>query len=344
MIVFFAITLITVEWADYDSGSDKTDEIGLIVVAILFIMIGIALIALSYYKGKIDPILIRRTPKLPDYHDLEQIYERIADRTRQEVNAVSLDLYKRPTVFNSKIGGDFYWDMSKPYPVDSQGKPMVCVAQFNLEELPPINELPSYGMLQIFLPIGVNENIYTGSTEHRIIYHNYIDRSFTPKALAFLGMDVWSETELLHILGETAISVSKKTIYRSLDIPMNDIMFEVAAELGIELDDTLTYGELALGYKAFKGISDEEDVTPGSPRIGVLADTGIYPKKSYDTLLLSLDSFDIGEYIRAYGMVVDDPERDIEWIESGTANFYIHRDKLKALDMSDTYFDVDIHY
>lgn len=62
-----------------------------------------------------------------------------------------MDESRTPTLTDSKLGGVPYWDSQQAYPADSNGNPLVLLAQFNLRELPETNLLPQTGLLQFFL-------------------------------------------------------------------------------------------------------------------------------------------------------------------------------------------------
>ena len=55
------------------------------------------------------------------------------------------------TLFESKFGGYPYLPIDQEHPKDSNGQPMMLLAQLNLEEIPNIEHMPQHGMLQFFI-------------------------------------------------------------------------------------------------------------------------------------------------------------------------------------------------
>lgn len=51
----------------------------------------------------------------------------------------------------SRVGGIGYWPQHLEYPVNSQGKPLALLAQFNLAELPAHPDLPDSGLLAFYI-------------------------------------------------------------------------------------------------------------------------------------------------------------------------------------------------
>ena len=55
------------------------------------------------------------------------------------------------TLLESKFGGYPYLPIDQEHPKDSNGQPMMLLAQLNLEEIPNIEHMPQHGMLQFFI-------------------------------------------------------------------------------------------------------------------------------------------------------------------------------------------------
>lgn len=52
---------------------------------------------------------------------------------------------------SSQLGGVPWWPAGKPFPLDSEGRPLMLLTQLNLAELPPFEPLPRSGLLQVFI-------------------------------------------------------------------------------------------------------------------------------------------------------------------------------------------------
>ena len=53
-----------------------------------------------------------------------------------------------PKLYESKFGGNPYLPLEANHPLDSQGKPMLLMAQINFSDVPSYENMPSQGMLQ----------------------------------------------------------------------------------------------------------------------------------------------------------------------------------------------------
>ncbi|MBQ8923809.1 MAG: DUF1963 domain-containing protein [Lachnospiraceae bacterium] len=350
--LFFGLTLLIMNWAMHDNTKAMSDEIGASVVFLIFMAFGILFIVLSYRKPYIPKIMLKRVPKLPCEHELKEIIDSVHEQIKRDIYRINVDLYRRPDIFGSKIGGDFYWDMSKPYPKDYKGYNMLFVAQLNLEEFPSMSRFPNYGILQIFVvdetEYGTDEYdeynaaVAAGMPVHKIVYHNFIDRTFTKDKLRTLGVKSNDEyySSLVSIYGELALSVSRGTAY-SNSPDNNQIMFDTAARMGITLDDTLSFFELSNAYSSLYGndINDEGN-TNGSITIGCIGDTPEYKNVvyNYDILLFEIKSFSEIDYLDYSSE--DDADRCIVWNEESTAQFYINSRNLGEMNFNDVYFSL----
>ncbi len=63
-----------------------------------------------------------------------------------------------PKLYESKFGGNPYLPLEANHPLDSQGKPMLLMAQINFSDVPSYENMPSQGMLQFFICGADNEN------------------------------------------------------------------------------------------------------------------------------------------------------------------------------------------
>lgn len=63
-----------------------------------------------------------------------------------------------PKLYESKFGGNPYLPLEANHPLDSEGKPMLLMAQINFSEVPSYENMPSQGMLQFFICGADNKN------------------------------------------------------------------------------------------------------------------------------------------------------------------------------------------
>lgn len=66
------------------------------------------------------------------------------------IKSTPLDKGKILPVKKSKFLGKPYLPETQQYPMNKFGKPMILFAQINFEEMPPLKNYPSKGILQIF--------------------------------------------------------------------------------------------------------------------------------------------------------------------------------------------------
>ena len=73
--------------------------------------------------------------------------------------------------WESKIGGCPYLEKIEDYPKDENGNPMFFMAQINLEEMPPLENFPTKGILQFYV---VDDEVYGLEDDCKVIYiENY---------------------------------------------------------------------------------------------------------------------------------------------------------------------------
>ena len=92
---------------------------------------------------------MKNTYQLQIPKELEQ-YRSILEESVKPYVKVSGTLAET-TLFESKFGGYPYLPIDQEHPKDSNGQPMMLLAQLNLEEIPNIEHMPQHGMLQFFI-------------------------------------------------------------------------------------------------------------------------------------------------------------------------------------------------
>ena len=91
-----------------------------------------------------------------NYFATEEGIEKLKNYIKEKAGTETYLLIPRKdiesTLTSSKIGGVPYWDISKEYPVDSEGKKMHLLCQLNFSECKFENMIfPKEGILQFFI-------------------------------------------------------------------------------------------------------------------------------------------------------------------------------------------------
>ncbi len=268
---------------------------------------------------------------------IEKIVAELRKHTAQEAYTLKIEPDRTPTIFDSKFGGQPYWDLSKPYPTDPTGEKLLLLAQINFDTAEVDAPLPQTGMLQFFIAkddvFGLDFDAPDRQETFRVVYHERIDRSVTEEQIRALGIE--QETELTPVFREVVVSMHRETAYINPECcHFDEIMVKVIEQVcgqtpdEADWDDALTDaeneylydtldsgGHWMLGYPYFTQ-SDPRECTEEYER--------------YDTLLFQMDS-DMG----------DDGEDYVLWGDSGVGNFFIAREDLEKQDFSKVLYNWD---
>lgn len=87
------------------------------------------------------------TPKIPEI--LEK-YRKYLESTYKLSNEIEFSLDETEP-WDSKLGGCPYLENISEYPIGANGEPMVFLAQINLEQMPPLPDFPTEGLLQFYI-------------------------------------------------------------------------------------------------------------------------------------------------------------------------------------------------
>lgn len=308
---WFAVCMLMVTYGDINE-STTDDIIGLTILFTLILAIGILFIVLGLRFDKSTqnnyPIMLRRLPVLPSQEDLRRIIDAVAEKMQKETIVIKPNIEKNPTIFDSKFGGVPYWDLSKPYPVDSFGNNMQMLAQFNLAEVPENEKLPKTGILQFFI---------NDVDECTVVWHREINR--------LIKADEFPESPYNLFYGECGMDF-EKTVFPIVcrNQESSNIMRSIAKELGIKLDETLEFYEITDDCENFS-YTDSASYLLGNPYFINFDD--INPD-NYDTLLLQIDS-------------IDNEKFNVCWNDFGTAYFFINSQKLSENNFDDIFFGYD---
>lgn len=316
ILISFGMSLLFWLCSEYNI-TPKVEFFGTAGVFIMFMALGVFMLISGLRSDRQDeqyintvPRILFRIPELPPEEDLQRLIDKIKEKTLKEAILINLNSEKSTSLLDSKFGGLPYWDLSLPYPVDSEGNKMQLLAQFNLSEIPENEKLPKEGMLQFF--ISVNE-------ETKVVYHKSINKLFKEDDIALLEIpcnEVFS--------GECGISFQKDMFpMSSYDNSAYNLLHETAKELDIPLDKTIQFYE----------IYDDSDFDDffGSCLLGnaYFINYDTRPKNSsYNTLLFQMDS-------------IDDENIYIMWNDCGICQFFINDKDLSDMNFDDVFFSYD---
>lgn len=105
---------------------------------------------------------MKNTYQLQIPKELEQ-YRSILEESVKPYVKVSGTLAET-TLFESKFGGHQYLPIDQEHPKDSNGQPMMLLAQLNFEEMPHIEYMPQNGMLQFF--VSADDELFGADFDH----------------------------------------------------------------------------------------------------------------------------------------------------------------------------------
>ena len=268
---------------------------------------------------------------------MQKLLDTIKERTKKPAYALTITPEKTVGIFDSKFGGVPYWDLQKPYPKDTDDKPMALLAQFNFDKDKVDEPLPTKGILQFF--ISPEDDIYGMDTStieqknYRIVYHETIDTSVTEEQIK--ALDIPWNTEALEyfpVMREVGVSITPKEIFIStMDANFDKIFCEIASEvLQKDVHDVPYYDILS---------EDEEDeffeeLINGHSLLGYPHFTQFDPREDeklakYSMLLFQMDS----DYEGAEDYVM--------WGDAGIANFFIKPEDLKNKKFDDVLYNWD---
>ena len=208
--------------------------------------------------------------------------------------------------WESKIGGCPYLEKAEDYPKDENGNPMFFMAQINLEEMPPLEDFPTKGILQFYV---VDDDIYGLEDPCKVIYiEEYSkDESRLLKENPFESANEYPPFEK----SGKAVFTQRQDVIGFCCNGYNEIANDVnEEEEKILFDFCYTAGSKMGGYPCFIQ----------NPPV-------FYENGSADILLLQID--------------VDDGEGTCEIMfgDSGNCQFMISREDLLNKNFSNVYYD-----
>lgn len=297
----------------------KADFFGSSGVFIMFMALGIFFVISGLRYGtaynpekRCNVRFLHRIPVLPPDDDIKRLVEAVKKKSEKEAFLINENTENKDiSLFDSKAGGLPYWDFSKPYPVDSEGTKMRFIIQFNLSQLPENNIFPPSGLIQVFL-----SDTYVDYDECRIVFHKDIDYSVTETDIEML--DIPSNPVYSICFEKTMIPV---TFY---DNNATFVLHETAEELGIELEKTIAFYEIA-DSREFDRLP-EKSFLLGNPEFIDYDVRNVYLEENrYNTLFLQ-----IGENDALYCCM----NCNVYW-------FFISGEDLNAMNFDDVFCEYD---
>jgi len=290
---------------------------------------------------------------MTDYEnvDFRQVLADLKEKTATD-SIVLKPYVGSPDDTDSKFGGAPYMPKDFDYPTTADGQNLKLLAQLNFEQLPPLKNFPTKGILQFFVLssedlIGVDFDNPTKQDKFRVIYYSEIlPKSERRQDLSAMTM---ADDEYAPVQAELALDGQIETSFvRSEDYrfeQMSDVdigeafsqlikrrneagpgeEFERLDDKVAELDEILeeyeTETEIGKGHR----IGGWPGFTQSDPR-GYAKDD----LKRFDTLLFQMDS-DWAE----------DESFDIMWGDMGVANFFINAEDLRNLNFENVLYNWD---
>ena len=267
-----------------------------------------------------------------------QILDEIKRRTSTTAYQLEFDSESAPTIFDSKVGGLPYWDPTKTYPTDSNGKKMFLLAQINFDREKAESPLPQGGMLQFFVGgeemYGLDFDHPTAQKDWRIVYHEKIDTCVTAEAVEAMGIPVSLDDEEVDspVFRSCVFRLVKKETWLTPDNweRFDELTLEVAKDLFGETN--AESADEVFGEEQYALVQDEDFNFENSHLLGHPFFTQADIRERgwrYDTLLFQLDT----ECCEEKDIVM--------WGDCGVGNFFINAEDLKRLDFSNVLYNWD---
>ncbi|MCC6369987.1 MAG: DUF1963 domain-containing protein [Bacteroidia bacterium] len=211
----------------------------------------------------------------------------------------------------SKFLGKPYLPVGQSYPKSRNGKPMIMLAQINFEETPLLENYPSKGILQLFVPA---LDLY-GMEEFAVIFHEDAEQECYTD-FSFLSEELYQESPIAR---EHSLAFIKDIEYGG----MSDFRFNMSFN-GMsygDFEETLTEAQQEEMSKLFDGTGHKI----GGYAYFTQSDPRDYDEKlKNDVLLFQIDTDD-----------------EIMFGDSGVAHVFLNLEDLKNQNFEKAYFNWD---
>ncbi|WP_372403557.1 YwqG family protein [Acinetobacter piscicola] len=244
--------------------------------------------------------------------------------TKKSAIALNLTPADDLTLWQSKVGGEPYFPLSRDYPYNAEGRALVLLAQINFAELPENDFYPKTGILQFFIDIeddlwGLDFDEPQNQNNFRVIFHEQVIQDTTQLLHTFPIQSL--DQDMNPVTGQYAVQFQAQERY----ISISDYRFaEQICDL-YEMDDDAAEDL----YDAY------EDAFSASGH-----HLGGYPYFTQDDPRGNDERFK--DYILLFQLDSSGQENvEILWGDCGVANFFIHPDDLKKSDFSKVMYNWD---
>ena len=274
----------------------------------------------------------------------KKILKEIKAETMTEFVGISIDLERKPNIFESKFGGVPYIAKDEKVPVDSKGEQLRLLAQINfgdISELTP-EYFPKKGLIQFWVLdedlIGLDFDEPTKQDTFKVIYIESVDKTVSEdEVFAKFKKSEDDEESFFPVEGEFALKFEKKNapmyswsyVFGELFAKKFNAMFPEEEEIDSQYDLDIEIEDID-GIEEFEGSDDSNHQIGGYPSFAQEDPRdGFAEFEDYDTLLFQMDSDMNGDNIL------------VMWGDCGVGNFFINREKLKKCDFSDILYNWD---
>lgn len=207
--------------------------------------------------------------------------------------------------WESKCGGCPYLTGEADYPRDDEGRPMMFLAQINLDEMPPLPYFPKHGLLQFYIG---DDDYFGGDSACRVIYIP----EYKKDASALLTKNPFEDG----YIGYTPFSDEGKMTFKET----TRFIGTECREFYDNLKDKATEEELDGLY----GLCYPEGCIVGGYPLFVQQAPAYYDDGEFDTVLLQLDCED---------------ECGIMFGDAGNCFFLISKEDLKNRNFDNVEYD-----
>ncbi|MEK5039210.1 YwqG family protein [Sporosarcina sp. FSL K6-3457] len=250
-------------------------------------------------------------------------------KTKKDAGVILLHNNGKLPLHKSKVGGVGYFPKNTAYPTGISGNPLHLLAQLNFEELPPIPDFPTRGILAFY--IDMHDDLYgmdLDDMQNQAGYRTYYFEDLTLPAATREELETLPQPEYPIVQGEYAIECSIGSIPLLQDnyefkTEYNEDYYVFFEELfGDQVDDKLD--------EVYERFTEDmgEGIIGGYPMF-TQEDPRFYREHLREhVLLFQLDSV-FGE------------EVEVMWGDAGIANFFIHPTDLKNRRFDKAWFNWD---
>ncbi len=197
--------------------------------------------------------------------------------------------------WESKCGGCPYLMSAEDYPRDNDGRPMMFLAQINLDDMPPLPDFPENGLLQFYIG---DDDYYGGDSPCKVIYIP----EYKKDASTLLSENPFESG----YMGMTPFTNEGKMIFE----PSSRFICTECREFNDKFENKVSDKEWNALYK----LCYAQNSRAGGYPLFVQSSPVYYDNGEFDTLLLQLDC---------------DDECEIMFGDSGNCYFLISKEDLK---------------